>query len=700
MKNMKIKSTIVFISISLLLCCSAIAGQKQDKKIATGNPILPGYFADPTVKKFGDTYYIYATTDGSGAGFGPAQVWMSKDFKNWILRPMNWPTSHWIWAPDVRLGDDGKYYMYYCQPCTIHAGVADTPVGPWKNLLGSEDAVLIPDRLVHNVITLDAQSFQDTDGSVYLYWGTWGIYKGFGCGAGKLGKDGKTLTELTLIPNTQAKDFFEAPFMLKRGDKYYFMYSSGSCHDETYRIQYAVGKSPLGPFEFGKNNPILQTNDDGTVHGPGHHSVLQDGDDYYIVYHRHDNPHSTRGFHRQICVDKMTFDEDGSIEKITPTHTGVPYFSEKKEEPNIAYGAKVTASSFYNDAFKPQNIADDDNGTLWKPATCGEEWIQMDLGKVRPIETIWTQFEYATSYYQYRIETSNDGKRWNLFADRTSNRLAGSPMVDENKTKGRYVRLTVTGNQKNGFFGAVWNLKVFSKAPTMIPKEWIEEIYCKENEIKIEPAQPSKGLLVDINADDYNENQVLANIENRVGGKFYSIKKDTLVSVKTVDGKRAFYFDNEQVYNSDFSLPIRDSQPYTLDAWILNPDMKENECVADFTTSHDELEKIMFVNGTEKRCGVMNHYGWYEDVGYDKLKEWEGKWQHWTVIFDGYMERVYLDDKLISERDIQLMVKPVKCVSLGRNAEEEWPFSGYIHSLKFYDRALDANELKNINNLK
>ena len=38
------------------------------------NPIIPGYFADPTIKKFGDTYYVYATTDGSGAGFGPAQA--------------------------------------------------------------------------------------------------------------------------------------------------------------------------------------------------------------------------------------------------------------------------------------------------------------------------------------------------------------------------------------------------------------------------------------------------------------------------------------------------------------------------------------------------------------------------------------------------------------------------------------------------
>ena len=56
-----------------------------------GNPLLPGYFADPTIKKFGDTYYIYATTDGTGNGYGPAQVWMSKDFVNWRNVTMNWP---------------------------------------------------------------------------------------------------------------------------------------------------------------------------------------------------------------------------------------------------------------------------------------------------------------------------------------------------------------------------------------------------------------------------------------------------------------------------------------------------------------------------------------------------------------------------------------------------------------------------------
>ena len=54
----------------LLWAVSGFARKKHDAP-GTGNPVIPGYFADPTIKKFGDTYYMYATTDGSGAGFGP-----------------------------------------------------------------------------------------------------------------------------------------------------------------------------------------------------------------------------------------------------------------------------------------------------------------------------------------------------------------------------------------------------------------------------------------------------------------------------------------------------------------------------------------------------------------------------------------------------------------------------------------------------
>ena len=73
---------IIFLTASLLLGILSVFSQTDFNTPGAGNPVIPGYFADPTIKKFGDTYYMYATTDGSGAGFGPAQVWTSKDFVN------------------------------------------------------------------------------------------------------------------------------------------------------------------------------------------------------------------------------------------------------------------------------------------------------------------------------------------------------------------------------------------------------------------------------------------------------------------------------------------------------------------------------------------------------------------------------------------------------------------------------------------
>ena len=117
----------------------------------------------------------------------------------------------------------------------------------------------------------------------------------------------------------------------------------------------------------------------------------------------------------------------------------------------------------------------------------------------------------------------------------------------------------------------------------------------------------------------------------------------------------------------------------------LNPEISLNACVADFTTTHNELEKIMLVNGTEPRCGIINHYGWYEDAGHPDAKKYEGIWQHVYICFDGRIERVYINDDLISEKDIPLLIKLSQYITLVRNAEKEWPFKGYLHSLKLWD---------------
>lgn len=119
------------------------------------------------------------------------------------------------------------------------------------------------------------------------------------------------------------------------------------------------------------------------MHGPGHHSILKEGDNYYIVYHRHDNPHSNRGFHRQLCIDKLEFNADGSIVPVEGTHSGVGAFAKSVlKSKNLAYGKPVKVSSYYDENFLPEYAVDDNNGTLWRPKTMGQEWIEIDLQKV------------------------------------------------------------------------------------------------------------------------------------------------------------------------------------------------------------------------------------------------------------------------------------------------------------------------------
>lgn len=195
------------------------------------------------------------------------------------------------------------------------------------------------------------------------------------------------------------------------------------------------------------------------------------------------------------------------------------------------------------------------------------------------------------------------------------------------------------------------------------------------------------GLLVDINADMFQPGDTVGYIPNGKGIDGYYAADTEPVIVEEIKGRKGFRFDGTNFYTSSFPFPatVRDNAPYTLEAVILNPTIEVNECYADFTTTHDELEKIMGVNGTEPRCGVMQHYGWYEDAGWEDVKSLENEWQHIYVAFDGRIERVYINGKLISEKDIQLLVKPVQYVTLGRNAEQEWPFTGYINSIRLSD---------------
>lgn len=681
-----------------------------------GNPFIPGYFADPTIRKFGDTYYIYATTDGTGNGYGPAQVWISKDFVHWKNQVMNWPTTEVVWAPDVIQTKEGKYRYYYCTPCQVYVGESDTPVGPWTNMLGRPDAVLMPDRYCHpRAITLDPQVFTDDDGSQYMFVGTWGFYDDSGCGWAKLAADGKSFTGKGLISSHEIKDFFEAPFVFKRNGIYYFTYSAGSCHDDTYRVQYATSTAgPTGPYTY--KGCILKTNADGTVHGPGHHSILVDGDDYYIVYHRHNNPHSIHGFNRQLCIDKIEFDDNGDIKVVTPTHSGlIPASlaknSKKYKFTNLAYQAKVTASSVLSNDFKAEYAVDDNNGTLWRPSNNqGEAWLQIDLGKETKFNQIWLQFEYATFFYQYKIETSNDGTTWELYADKTNNTDAGSPLIEKKETKARYVKITITDTQKNGHFGALWNVKIYNASKKNDPSALLPTIenmdydavnkgYPNLHKKDVYPEERGKyanGLIVDINADDYAQGKAIKtqSIKNRAGGEF---KGDNDIIVEIADHKYAFFFDGSQAFQSSFDCPkdFTYNAAFTISAWIYNPSVEPIECIACVTPQSGDLTSLQFNQGKDRTTGLINHSGDFESAGFPELMtEGEGKWQHWTVTYDGWMEKYYLNGKLVGEKNNFIMLRPDGPITIGAESYGGNNFSGYLHSLKLYDRGLSAEEVK------
>jgi uncharacterized protein YdeI (BOF family) len=457
-------------ALALSAATPAAAATAWDS-LRAGNPVIPGYFADPCSRKFGDTYYLYVTPDGWDVGRGPAGVWTSKDYVNWTWHSMNWPQTEFKWAPSVIKSKD-KYYMFSSVPCQIWAASADSPLGPWANLMGADGKEMIPDQTPKGTIVLDAEAFVDDDQaqSTYLWYSTWWRPTVAKLKPDMRSFDGEPIQYfkhegLQNPPKGLVTGCMEAPYMFKRKGIYYLMYSDAMCQDSTYNVKYSTSKSPTGPFEYDlAKNPILETTDDGTVDGPGHHSLLVEGAKVYIVYHRHDNPHDPDGAHRQTCISELYFNEDGSIEKVQPGHLGVGYLAPStKRDTNLALGKTVTASSFLSSDFRPEYALDQNNGTLWKAGDkTYPQWLQVDLGKTSPVRRVETEFQYPQVANRYLIEYSDDATIWQTFAERKQNKEPGV-MIDQAAVQARYVRITLLGQDSGrpDQWASLWAFRVY-----------------------------------------------------------------------------------------------------------------------------------------------------------------------------------------------------------------------------------------------
>lgn len=298
------------------------------------NPVFTGYYADPKVlyaEKTG-TYYIYPTSDGfPGWGGYYFKTFSSDNLKEWKdegvildLKNVSWADGN-AWAPTIIEKKEGKnkyrYYYYFSggregEPKKIGVAVADHPTGPFvdsgKPLIDYKPEGVTGGQEIDPDIFFDQVSKKH-----YIYWGN-----GYMAGA-ELHKDLVSIRRNTVKVMTPDRTFREAINVFYRNGRYYFLWSEDDTGSRNYKVRYATAKSPLGPLNIPTNNIVIMKDEAREIYGTGHNSVLQipGKDEWYIIYHRI-NKHALNdgpGYHREVCIDKMEFNEDGSIQQVTPS---------------------------------------------------------------------------------------------------------------------------------------------------------------------------------------------------------------------------------------------------------------------------------------------------------------------------------------------------------------------------------------------
>lgn len=318
------------------------------------NPYLPSweYTPDGEPYVFNDRVYVYGSHDrfnGHAYCLNDYVCWSApvKDMTDWryegvIYRktddPVNSDGSMCLYAPDVTVGPDGRYYLYYVLDKTslVSVAVCDTPAGKYEfyGHVKYSDGTRLGDR------EGDEHQFDPgvlTEGDkTYLYTGFCAIgdKSRHGAMATVLDSDMLTILEepVFVLPNEpysqgtgfEGHEYFEAPSIRKIGDTYYLTYSSILMHE----LCYARSKSPTRDFVY---QGVIVSNNDLYIDtykpagkpmfygGNNHGGIVEVEGQWYVFYHRHTNG---TNFSRQACVEPISFREDGTIIQAEMTSCG------------------------------------------------------------------------------------------------------------------------------------------------------------------------------------------------------------------------------------------------------------------------------------------------------------------------------------------------------------------------------------------
>lgn len=299
----------------------------------SANPIpTQRYAADPDPMIFDGRLYVYSSNDQHNRGsydIVSYNLVSTVDMVNWldhgvvfeVPRDASWAGR--AYAPSA-IERGGKVYLYFPNGGTnIGVAVADRPEGPFVDPLGKP----LIDRHIPNADVawvFDPGVFVDDDGQAYLYFGG-GANSRFGFGENlrviKLNEDMISVEGPAIT--IEARNSFEAAFVHKRNGTYYFTYSTNFAEGPA-RIDYLVSDNPMTGFTYKGvvlDNPTL----DGrniNANNNNHQGIIEYEGVWYIFYH--DRRISGETYFRNIAVDLLVHNEDGSIRPVVVTSEGVP----------------------------------------------------------------------------------------------------------------------------------------------------------------------------------------------------------------------------------------------------------------------------------------------------------------------------------------------------------------------------------------
>jgi xylan 1,4-beta-xylosidase len=306
------------------------------------NPILPGFFPDPSVTRVGDDYYLVTSTFEYFPG---VPIFHSRDLVNWrqlghcLTRTSQLPlgkskSSEGIFAPTIRyfagtfyvittnLAEGGNFFV-----------TATDPSGPWSE----------PIWIRESSRGVDPSLFFDDDGRVF-YTRHGGGERGGVVQAEIDVASGRLANEARLIWTGTGGVWPEGPHLYKFRSKYYLLISEGGTgYDHCLTV--ARADSPFGPFEPCPRNPILthRHRRELPIQATGHGDLVSSANGSFWMVLLGVRPVDGRHHHlgRETFLAPLSWDEAGW----PVIHGGKPLELEMQSDGLPAECARITPAA-------------------------------------------------------------------------------------------------------------------------------------------------------------------------------------------------------------------------------------------------------------------------------------------------------------------------------------------------------------------